>query len=267
MLILISQKFIKSIQVTLLLASAALLNACTMSCSVRDPAPSQMARLALSNISSPKVMIVGDSISAGPGCYKKYLKQKLEENGVRHFEFVGEYTDDCGGNVMHSAVSCSTALDYTQEHFNLRYCKPEITHLGLAPLMAKHQPDMVMLQLGVNDLWSGQTPVAEVLSRYDTLIAQMRAANPKVVIALAQIQKVITDHCKNHAAYTQVEQLVKALPAWAETKSTEASPIFVADLWTHSDPKDADDCVHPGDQGARKMADNWYHALLPVLSK
>ena len=34
-------------------------------------------------------MIVGDSISAGPGCYKKYLLQQLQAAGITNFEFVG----------------------------------------------------------------------------------------------------------------------------------------------------------------------------------
>ena len=66
-----------------------------------------------SGITKPRIMIVGDSISAGPGCYKKYLLQYLTDNHYSKFQFVGEYSDDCGGVVRHSAVSCSTAEQYT----------------------------------------------------------------------------------------------------------------------------------------------------------
>lgn len=264
---LLSSISVKTIQASLVLAGVVLLNACMVSCPTRELSSIQAAHLALSEIPSPKVMIVGDSISAGPGCYKKYLQQKLAANGAGHIQFVGEYTDDCGGGVMHSAVSCSTALDYTKDQFNLPYCKPEAKYPGLAPLMAKHGPDMVMLQLGVNDMWSGQTPVAEVLERYHTLIAQMRASNPDVVIAIAKIQKILSDNCTNQKSYDQVEKLVSALPEWAAANSTGRSPIVVADLWTNSDPQDADDCVHPGDKGAQRMAENWYNALAPVFVK
>ena len=68
-------------------------------------------------VTKPRIMIVGDSISAGPGCYKKYLLQNLTSNGYSKFEFVGQYDDDCGGGVKHSAVSCSTAEQYTQATF------------------------------------------------------------------------------------------------------------------------------------------------------
>src|SRR5215204_865634 len=42
-------------------------------------------------VTLPRIMIVGDSISAGPGCYKKYLVQNLTANGITNYEFVGEY--------------------------------------------------------------------------------------------------------------------------------------------------------------------------------
>src|SRR5580692_8597098 len=75
-----------------------------------------------SGAAKPRLMIVGDSISAGPGCYKKYLLQALAEHHYSNFEFVGEYADDCGGAVRHSAVSCSTAEQYTAPSFTMPNC-------------------------------------------------------------------------------------------------------------------------------------------------
>src|SRR5262245_56281039 len=45
-----------------------------------------------SSVTRPQIMIVGDSISAGPGCYKKYLLMDLNGAGFRNFDFLGEYT-------------------------------------------------------------------------------------------------------------------------------------------------------------------------------
>ena len=80
-------------------------------------------------------MIVGDSISAGPGCYKKYLVQQLTMGGITNYEFVGEYTDDCGGGVRHSAVSCTTSANYTMPTFTVPNCT-STTCKGMAQLMA-----------------------------------------------------------------------------------------------------------------------------------
>lgn len=218
------------------------------------------------DVTAPRIMIVGDSISAGPGCYKKYLLEQLESNGYSRFEFVGEYDDDCGGGVRHSAVSCTTAGNYTMPTFMVTNCFPD-AFPGLATLMSNHNPDLVMIQLGVNDVWGGNTPVELVLANYTTLIEQARAHNPNVVLVVAQIHKIITDNCSNTASTTNAQQLVEAVPAWAAGLTTDASPVFVADLWTNSDPMEADDCVHPDDAGARRMGQNWFTALADILPR
>jgi lysophospholipase L1-like esterase len=55
--------------------------------------------------------------------------------------------------------------------------------------MATYRPDLVMIQLGVNDAWGGRANDA-ILASCTTLVQQARAQNPNVVIAVAQIQKI-----------------------------------------------------------------------------
>lgn len=217
-------------------------------------------------ITKPRIMIVGDSISAGPGCYKKQLLKELTDHGYKSFEFVGEYTDDCGGGVRHSAVSCSTSEQYTQASFMVSSCQPGKSFAGLAPLAIKHKPDLIMLQLGVNDVWGG-TPTATILARYKTLVEQARAQNPKVALVVAQIQKIRPDCGSNDSVQKRAEELIMAVPAWAKQLGTAQSPVFVADLWTNSDWSKAEttDCVHPNDIGAQKMGTNWFNALKLIL--
>jgi hypothetical protein len=212
-------------------------------------------------------MIVGDSISAGPGCYKKYLLQELTDHGYSAFEFVGEYTDDCGGGVRHSAVSCSTAAHYTQDTFMLPNCQQGTSFAGLSRLVTEHEPDLIMLQLGVNDVWGG-IPTATILARYETLVQQARAQNPAVALIVAQIQKIRPDCGSDDSVQQRAEELIMAVPAWAQQLSTAQSPVFVADLWTNSDWSMAEttDCVHPNDAGAQKMGTNWFNALKNILT-
>jgi hypothetical protein len=216
-------------------------------------------------VTKPRLMIVGDSISAGPGCYKKYLLKNLTDNGYSKFEFVGEYTDDCGGGVRHSAVSCSNAEQYTHDTFMMPNCQQGKSFSGMAPLVTKHEPDLVMLQLGVNDVWGG-TPTATTLGRYKTLIDQARAKNPQIVTVVAQIHKIRPGCGSDDSVQKRAEELVKAVPAWAQQVTTAQSPVFVADLWTNSDWSEADDCVHPNDAGAQKMGMNWFNALKGILT-
>lgn len=218
--------------------------------------------------SRPRVMIVGDSISAGPGCYKGRLVEALGQNGYSDFEFVGEYTDDCGAGVMHSAVSCSTATHFTQETFTMDNCFVGENFAGLATLAETHKPDLILLQLGVNDVWNGRAETA-ILADYAELIRQARAQNPKIVLVVAQIQKIRPD-CDAEVAtvFDRAQSLVNAVPAWAQGQSTEESPVYVADLWTESDWTEAEtnDCIHPNDVGAERMGQNWFNALRNILN-
>ena len=218
-------------------------------------------------VTKPRIMIVGDSISAGPGCYKQYLLEDLIRNRYSKFEFVGEYSDDCGGSVRHSAVSCSTAEQYTHSSFSMPNCFQGKSFPGLSTLMTTHHPDLVMLQLGVNDVWGGKRAVNAILDSYATLVQQARAANPYVVLVVAQIQKIRPD-CGTDDSVTRLAQaLVNAVPAWAERQSTKSSPVFSADLWTNSDWTKAEtlDCIHPNDIGAQRMGSNWFNALKRIL--
>ncbi len=235
-----------------------------------EPAPS--TGVFPEGVTTPKIMIVGDSTWAGPGCYKKYLLQNLQDNGYTRFEFVGEYTDDCGSEVRHSAVSCSTAQQYTRATFTISNCDPVQDYPGMSTLMASHDPDLVLLQLGVNDVWGGSTAASSVLANYETLVEQARAHNPNVVLVVAQIQKIITQNCpadctEESPVNPAAQSLVEAVPAWASGISTPESPVFVADLWTNSSPCEANDCVHPDDAGAQRMGDNWYNAIKDILPR
>ena len=217
-----------------------------------------------SSVTRPRIMIVGDSISAGPGCYKKELLAELTANGYSNFDFVGEYTDDCGGGVMHSARSCTTALDYTQPTFMLRADCGGGTFPGLAALMTTHTPDLLMLQLGVNDVWNGLATDA-ILANYSTLLSQARAQNPNIVTVVAQIQQIRPTGADAEVVFGRAQALIEAVPAWAQTESQATSPVFVADLWTNSDSAQTLDGVHPDDAGAKRMGLNWFAALRSIL--
>ncbi len=217
-------------------------------------------------VTKPRIMIVGDSISAGPGCYKKFLLKALTDNHYSSFQFVGEYSDDCGGGVRHSAVSCSTATQYTQSMFSMPNCAQDKTFPGIATLVATHKPDLLMLQLGVNDVWGGKGP-NDILGDYAKLVAQARAHNANVVLVVARIAKIRPACNADETVTKRAEALVNAVPTWAQQQSLAQSPVFVADLWTNSDWSRAEtlDCVHPNDVGAERMGMNWFNALKGIL--
>lgn len=60
--------------------------------------------------------------------------------------------------------------------------------------------------------------------------------------------------------------LNNAIPAWASSKSTSQSPIYVVDQWTgFSTATDTSDGVHPNNNGIIKMANKWYSTLVNLV--
>jgi acyl-CoA thioesterase I len=208
------------------------------------------------NVTKPRIMLLGDSLTGGSGCWKKLFAAKLKSNGKTNYEFVGTRKDDCGGGIQHEGHSCAKASDFIKDTYN-NQCSGQEN--GLARLLKTNKPDMVMMTLGTNDAW-GVPGVNSILQSYTKLIEIMRQHNPNMVIAVAQIPKMRPDN--NQTVYKQVEDLYKAVPAWAQPLNQPNSPVIVVDLWTNFNITDTTDGDHPSDAvGHPKVADNWYKVV------
>ncbi|GAA1008164.1 hypothetical protein Aple_071050 [Acrocarpospora pleiomorpha] len=226
---------------------AALLVAVTIG--VALPARSAMAPV--------RIMPLGDSITAGPGCWRALLWHRLQTSGYTNIDFVGSDPDGgCnygfaydGDHEGHGGFSATGIADQNQ----------------LPPWLAAARPDVVLMHLGTNDMWGGFIPTSAVLAAYTKLVGQMRASNPNMKIIVAQIIPMNPSGCSTCAA--SVVALNNAIPGWAAGLTTAQSPIAVADLWTgFNTVTDTGDGVHPNDAGFQKMADRWYPSVAQVLS-
>lgn len=204
-----------------------------------------------------RIMPLGDSITAAPGCWRAILWHDLQTNGYTNTDFVGSVQ----GN------GCNYGYPYDGDNEgHSGYLATNIANQNLLPgwLSAAH-PDIVLMHLGTNDVWS-HLPTNTILSAYTTLIGQMRADNPHMKILVAQILPMNPSGCSDCAS--GVIALDQAIPAWAAGLSTEQSPITVVDQWTgFNDATDTiGDGVHPNDIGFQKMAARWYPPLAQVLN-
>lgn len=79
--------------------------------------------------------------------------------------------------------------------------------------LAYSDPDIVTMMLGTNDVWS-DSATSTILQAFTTLIGQMRAQNPDMVIMVAQITPMnpvpACTYCE-----AGIEALDAAIPAWA----------------------------------------------------
>ena len=104
---------------------------------------------------------------------------------------------------------------------------------------------------------------ADILKAFTTLIGTMRTHNPNTKIIVAQIIPLgISATTYN----PKVQDLNKAIPAWAQGLNKTESPIWVVDQYTGFTSSDLRDGVHPNDSGDTKMTNVWYPALVNALA-
>jgi lysophospholipase L1-like esterase len=221
---------------------AALLMACTF-IAVRPALAAQSVR----------IMPLGDSITGSPGCWRALLWNQLQNAGYQNIDFVGTLPPP----------GCGIAYDGDNEGHG-GYLATNIANQNLLPgwLSATH-PDIVMMHLGTNDIWSN-IPPATILTAFGKLVDQMRAGNPAMKILVAQILPMNPSNCS--PCGQRVVNLNAAIPAWASSKSTAQSPITVVDQWTgFNTGTDTVDGVHPNDAGNRKMSAKWFGPLTQAL--
>ncbi len=217
-----------------------------------------VVRPALSAVVPVRIMPLGDSITAGPGCWRAKLWNRLQTNGYTNIDFVGTVSDGGGCNPGFS-------YDFDHEGHGGFSATGIADNNQLPPWLSAARPDIVMMHLGTNDMWGGFIPLANKLAAFTKLVGQMRANNANVKIIVAQIIPMSQSACSTCPA--DVVALNNAIPGWAAGLTTAQSPIVVADLWTgFNAATDTGDGVHPNDAGFQKMSDRWYPVLAQVLN-
>ncbi|SDT40621.1 cellulose binding domain-containing protein [Actinoplanes derwentensis] len=198
-----------------------------------------------------KIMPLGDSITGSPGCWRALLWQQLPAADV---DFVGTLPGD----------GCGFAYD-SQHEGHGGYLAVNVANQNLLPgWLSASDPDVVLMHFGTNDAWSSLS-TATILSAYTTLVGQMRAANPNMKIIVAQIIPLNPSTCTECGQ--RVINLNAAIPAWAASLSTAASPVTVVDQWTgFNTSTDTYDGVHPNDAGNVKIAARWLPAVQAAIA-
>ena len=200
-------------------------------------------------------MPLGDSITAGPGCWRAVLWDRLQRSGYTNIDFVGtQVGGGCavahdGDHEGHGGFSATGIADQNQLPGWL-----SADPAGHRPHAPRHQRPV-----GRHDQHQRQ-----ILTAYSKLVDQMRASNPNMKIIVAQIIPMEPSNCTGCAQ--RVVALNNAIPGWAAGKTTAQSPITVVDQWTgFNAATDTIDGVHPVDSGFQKMSDRWYPALTAAL--
>lgn len=200
-----------------------------------------------------RIMPLGDSITGSPGCWRALLSRHLRDTGYTNLDFVGTLP----------APGCGFAYDGENEGHG-GYLATNIARNNQLPgWLSATRPDIVLMHLGTNDIWSN-IPAATILNAYTTLLRQMRASNPRMKLVVARILPMNPSNCS--ACGQRVVALNNAIPGWVQANTTAASPITVVDQWSgFNTATDTSDGVHPNNAGIQKMERRWYPAVVAAL--
>ncbi len=187
-----------------------------------------------STTDKPKIIALGDSLTAGFGLAEKesypyLLQEKLKADG---FDY----------EVVNAGVSGDTSLggleraDWVLEQDNAK---------------------ILILELGANDLLRG-VPVAKMKENLSQILRKAKARNLKVLL------------CGMLAPPTMGPQyqrdFVAAFPDLAAEHKVEFLPFLLENVATVKDLNQADG-IHPNVEGTKIMTQNIYRALNPLLTK
>jgi lysophospholipase L1-like esterase len=205
------------------------------------------------NAAAVRIMPLGDSITGNPGCWRALLWNDLQSSGHTNIDFVGTQPPQ----------GCAVPYDGDGEGHGGALVTAVADQNQLPAWLSASRPDVVLMHFGTNDVWSNRSTDV-ILAAYSKLVDQMRASNPAMRVLVAQIIPMNPSSCTECAA--RVVALNAAIPAWAASRTTAASPVTVVDQWTgFSTATDTGDGVHPNATGDRKMADRWLPAVVRAL--
>ena len=185
--------------------------------------------------SSPvkRILVLGDSLSAGFGlssrqAYPALLTDKLHDAGLTKFEIT---------NASQSGGTTAGGLQRLPAHL-------------------KHKIDIFILELGINDAFTG-VPIAQIRSNLQAIIDMVKARYPNARIIIAGMQ------LPNYAEDDYVLAFGRTYADLAAKNSAALVPYLLEGVG--GDPLlNQPDHVHPNAAGQKILAENVWHILEPI---
>jgi len=202
-----------------------------------------------------RILPLGDSDTssfAPHSSYRYWLWHRLVDAGF-NVDFVGS---------QHSVVGGVPAnADFDQDHEgHPGWATPDVLE-NINSIAAATQPDIVLIDLGANDVISG-VPLETTTENFILIIQRLRAVNPQVTILLAQTPPF------EGQDKVAMRLLRRAIRSVAKRENTRESRVYVVNLFGgFSVKKDTFDGMHPDESGEQKIAKRFFKVLRRVLRR
>jgi acyl-CoA thioesterase-1 len=196
-----------------------------------------------------RILPLGDSITYGyeHGSYRTALWERLVDQDGHEIDFVGSQSD-----------GPSSLPDRDHEgHSGWRIDEIEGEAAGW---VEQHDPDVVLLHIGTNDMIQGAS--ADVMTeRLTTLLDTLFTAGPEMTVMVASVIPLHERDERESTYNAEVERLVDA-------HRSEGRDAVFADMATAGieGRGDIPDGVHPGPAGYAKMAAVWHPLVSAALA-
>jgi len=207
-----------------------------------------------------KTMPLGDSITRGwTGSvyrwgYRRPLYVSLTNAGY-DFDFVGSKADGNFPDPNHEGHDGWRA----DEILNGRSSEPNAGKL--VDWLNAHQPDVVLLHIGTNDVTAGNEDANEVNDILDVIDDYEAQSNKRVTVILA----LIINRKTYSPATTEYNNEVEAM---AISRIAGGDDIIIVDMeGALNYSTDMYDDMHPNDNGYAKMAEVWYNVLVQYFDE
>lgn len=113
-------------------------------------------------------------LTSEQGCWRAVLWRKLQDAGIKNTDFVGSL----------AGQGCGFAYDGENEGHGGFLATNIAKQNQLVGWLSQTKPDVVMVHLGTNDVWSNLSP-STILAAFNTLVNQMRASKPTMKILVS----------------------------------------------------------------------------------
>src|SRR5579872_87728 len=204
-----------------------------------------------------KVLPLGDSITYGvqyAGAYRVQLFQDAL-NAHQNITFVGD-SSLANGPTMVGGVPFPQDNDG-----HSGWTIDQIAGLVPSPALQSN-PDILLLMIGTNDMYSQTQPVAQAPQRLGSLIDKIVAGDGRALLVVAQITPLA-----NSTWEAQVMTYNAAIPALVQARAAMGKHVAMVDMHTGfmTSTMLSSDGVHPNMTGYDHMGDVWYAAIKNVL--
>jgi lysophospholipase L1-like esterase len=226
-----------------------------------------------------KIMPLGDSKTEGQGgngqsSYRGFLRTRLIASGY-NIDYVGPQKNYANGDTIPNDFDHAGFGGYTIGPDINKFCQTcQTTGLyeHIQDYLPQADPDIVLVAVGVNDMFNASIHppdyAATAPHRYKNLIKKIQTLKPGVRIIVGTIEPVKWD--KNWGSDPNdrnLGALNAAIKALADSSTTDN--IFFADVRNRMlvdyGAQDFYDDLHLSETGAKKSADAWFTALVPVI--